>query len=143
MASPHVAGYLALYHEVRPAATVATARTALRNQTTRNTVRGGLGGSPNRLLYTYGVAFPQQVLASAVLNATRFRVNVNPDVGGSSWLVRIRKQRGARFVTVRSVRTRGTDEVVTVDVGRGRYRALVPRQFGYAAKASGVVSIRR
>ena len=143
MASPHVAGYLALYHEVRPAATVTTARSALLNQTTRDAVRGRLGGSPNRLLYTYRVAFPQQVLARAMLNATKLRVNVNPDAGGASWLVRIQKQRGARFVTVRSVRTRGAAEVVTVDVGRGRYRALVPRQFGYAAKASGVVSIRR
>ena len=51
MASPHVAGALALYLQTNPTASPGTATTALLGNTTANTVGNPGTGSPNRLLY--------------------------------------------------------------------------------------------
>ena len=52
MASPHVAGVLALILQANPGATAATASTTLRNNATANVVTNPGTGSPNRLLYS-------------------------------------------------------------------------------------------
>jgi PKD repeat protein len=54
MASPHVAGALALYLQTNPGATPAQANAAIINATTPNKVTSPGSGSPNRLLYTAG-----------------------------------------------------------------------------------------
>jgi Subtilase family/Bacterial Ig domain len=59
MASPHVAGALALYLQTNPAASPATATAALLGNTTANKVTSPGSGSPNRLLYSvFGAAPP-------------------------------------------------------------------------------------
>jgi subtilisin family serine protease len=52
MASPHVAGAVALYLQGKPTASPSAVRTAIVNATTKNVVTGVGAGSPNRLLYT-------------------------------------------------------------------------------------------
>jgi subtilisin family serine protease len=52
MASPHVAGAVALYLSGNRTATTAMVRSAIVNQSTPNVVGGAGAGSPNRLLYT-------------------------------------------------------------------------------------------
>jgi subtilisin family serine protease len=52
MASPHVAGALALYLQTDPTASPATATQALVGNSTPNKVIGAGSGSPNRLLYS-------------------------------------------------------------------------------------------
>ena len=52
MASPHVAGALALYLQTNPTASPATATQALINNSTPNKVTNPGTGSPNRLLYS-------------------------------------------------------------------------------------------
>ena len=59
MASPHVAGALALYLQTNPTASPATATAALVNNSTPNKVTSPGTGSPNRLLYSlFGGAPP-------------------------------------------------------------------------------------
>ena len=59
MASPHVAGALALYLQTNPTASAATATAALVNNSTLNKVTSAGSGSPNRLLYSlFGGAPP-------------------------------------------------------------------------------------
>ena len=52
MASPHVAGALALYLQTNPTASAATASQALVDNSTPNKVTNAGAGSPNRLLYS-------------------------------------------------------------------------------------------
>ena len=52
MASPHVAGAVALFLQTSPSATPAQAAQAVVNQSTPGVVTGPGAGSPNRLLYT-------------------------------------------------------------------------------------------
>ena len=52
MATPHVAGALALYLQTNPGASAATATAALINNSTPNKVTNPGTGSPNRLLYS-------------------------------------------------------------------------------------------
>jgi serine protease len=52
MASPHVAGVVALYLESNPSASPATVASAINNNATLNKVTSAGSGSPNRLLYS-------------------------------------------------------------------------------------------
>ena len=52
MATPHVAGALALYLQTNPTASAATAASALIANSTPNKVTNPGTGSPNRLLYS-------------------------------------------------------------------------------------------
>jgi subtilisin family serine protease len=55
MASPHVAGIAALYKQKYGNASSSTIRTWIRNKSTTGALRGSLYGSPNRLVYNYGL----------------------------------------------------------------------------------------
>lgn len=143
MAAPHVAGYLALYFDRHPRASVAAATRALLAQSTQGALRGVPAGTPNRLVYTYGVAARQKVAVRAVGKRSKLRVDVNPDVGAQAWKVTVQRKQGPGFGTVRKVRTRGPDEVVTVNLPRGTYRVVVPARYGYATAVSRTVFLRR
>jgi len=75
MATPHVAGAMALYLQVNPSATPAAVRTALANQVTLNKITNPGSDSPNRLLYTRwiggGLTNPQGVIATSLSLANR------------------------------------------------------------------------
>ena len=144
MAAPHVTGFMALRLQVKPRESVQATKQAMYSQSTKNTVDTYFGGYTDDLLYTYGVAYPQKVAVRAVNGRSKVRVDVDPSVGAQAWKVRIQKRKpNGRYTTVRTVTTRGTAEVVTVNVPRGRYRAVVPAQYGYSTKVSRAVFVRR
>jgi subtilisin family serine protease len=144
MAAPHVTGFMALRLQVRPGESAQATKQAMYSQSTKNVVDTYVGGYTDDLLYTYGVAYPQRVAVAAVNRRSKVRVDVDPSVGAQAWKVRIQKQRpNGRYTTVRTVSTRRTAEVVTVNVPRGRYRAVVPAQYGYPTKVSRAVFVRR
>lgn len=143
MAAPHVAGYLALYFDRNPSASVARAGQALVNQSTKDALRDVPADTPNRMVYTYAVAFTQKVSLRTVKNRTHLSVNVDPNVGAESWVVEVQRKQKRGFATVRTLRTVGAYETFTVNVGRGTYRAYVPPQYGYAGKTSRTVFVRR
>jgi subtilisin family serine protease len=55
MASPHVAGVGALYKQGSPGATSAAISTSIINNATPNVITGNPSGTPNRLLYMFGM----------------------------------------------------------------------------------------
>ncbi|CAN5245920.1 hypothetical protein BH23GEM4_BH23GEM4_12980 [soil metagenome] len=55
MAAPHVAGIAALYKQKYGNASSATIKDWIRNKSTTGVLRGSLYGSPNRLVYNYGL----------------------------------------------------------------------------------------
>jgi subtilisin family serine protease len=61
MATPHVAGAVALYLEQHPSSTPAQVRNALVARATPNVVQSSGSGSPNLLLYVGGSSTPPQV----------------------------------------------------------------------------------
>ncbi|MCB0817510.1 MAG: hypothetical protein KDB77_08345 [Flavobacteriales bacterium] len=94
------------------------------------------------------------VRTKAVRGGDRLRIDVNPDRAADNYVVKIQKQRSAgraattqvrakRWVTVRKVRSKGAKDVVTVNLPKGRYRVLVPAQYGMAKQTSKAVRIRR
>ena len=84
------------------------------------------------------------VTASAVKKRSRLKVDVNPSLEGQkAWKAKVQKKVKGRFKTVRSVRTKRTAEVVTLNVRRGTYRAVIPAQHGYAKKVSNKAFVRR
>jgi subtilisin family serine protease len=146
MAAPHVAGYMALRLQTKPTESVASTKNALSSHSTKDVVVEYVPGMyPDDLLYTYAVAKPLTVKASAVNNRSRLRVDVDPNVGSASWRVVIQKKINKRWTNAATVRTRGPSEVITVDLRRGTYRAVVPKgQFGYrSAVASGPLTLKR
>jgi subtilisin family serine protease len=134
MAAPHVAGYMALRLQTRPTESVTSSKDAMYAHSTKDVVDEYFPGLyRDDLLYTYAVAKPLKVMASAVDNRSRLRVDVDPSVGSASWRVVVQKKINQRWTSVATVSTEGTTEVVTVDFRRGTYRAVVPKgQFGYA-----------
>jgi subtilisin family serine protease len=95
MATPHVAGALALYLQTNPTASAATATAALLGNTTPNKVTGAGTGSPNRLLYSVvGAAPPGDTTppttsitspapGATVSGTVNVTANANDDVGVS------------------------------------------------------------
>jgi subtilisin family serine protease len=134
MAAPHAAGYMALRLQTKPTESVASTVSALYSHSTKDVVTEYLPGMyRDDLLYTYAVAKPLKVKTSAVDTRSRLRVDVDPSVGSASWKVVIQKKGNQRWTNVDTVRTQGTSEVVTLNLRRGAYRAVVPKgQFGYS-----------
>jgi subtilisin family serine protease len=144
MAAPHVTGFMALRLQLAPGESVQATEQALDSQSTKNVVDTYVAGYTRDLVYTYGIAYPQKVGIKAVTRRSKVRVDVDPSVGSQSWRVRIQKEKpNGRYKTVRTVRTKGIAERVTVNVPRGRYRAVVPAQYGYPTKVSRSVVVRR
>jgi subtilisin family serine protease len=145
MAAPHVAGYMALRLQVAPTESPAATVAALKSHSTKNVISDAFGGSPDDLLYTYAVARPLQITASAVSNRSRIGMNVNPNLGAGSWAVSVQRRSGSTWRTVWTGRTSGSGETATVNVSRGTYRAVVRAgQYGYTRSAvSNSVTILR
>lgn len=86
-----------------------------------------------------------RVAVAAVSQRTRLHLNVDPNLGSGSWLVRVQRRRtdGTWATLVTSYRTWGTAETRTLDLPRGTYRVVVPSQSGYRWAASAEVYLRR
>ena len=145
MAAPHVTGYMALYKQRVPNATVSQVKSALYSHSTKNTIDEYFPGMyRDDLVYTYAVAWPLTVKAAPKRNRTRLFFDVNPNVGSQSWTVQVQKRQNGKWRTKKVLETRGTAERRTIDVKRGRWRVVVkPGQYGYGKAISNTVFIRR
>lgn len=76
----------------------------------------------------------------SVQRKTRVRIAVAPGLPGSAnyrVIIQRRSGKAGKWRTYRVVRTAGTSERRIVNVPRGRYRAVVPAQYGMARAVSG------
>jgi hypothetical protein len=90
MASPHVAGAVALYLQLNPQAKPATVATAVINASTPNLVTSAGSGSPNRLLYTTALqsgnpTTPTPPPPTPPAACTEIAVNGSFESGASAW----------------------------------------------------------
>lgn len=150
MASPHVAGYLALYFQTAATQPVATAVSALISQSTKGAVIGAW--SANNLLYVNALPAPPpppapsvQVSAKAVSSASKLYVNVNPNLSGSRyWRFKVQKRNSAGvWKKYNSYNTHGKGETRTLNLKKGWYRAAVYDKYGYKGATSVAVYLRK
>jgi probable HAF family extracellular repeat protein len=85
------------------------------------------------------------VAVRAVSVRTRVHLDVDPNLGSGSWLVRVQRRQADRtWATLPTrYRTWGTAETRTLDLPQGTYRVVVPSQHGYRWAASEAVYLRR
>jgi hypothetical protein len=68
----------------------------------------------------------------AVRKKSRLRIDVGPDLEQSNYRLKIQRQSGKRWRTVKRTQTLGVRDRITVDLRRGKYRVVVPSQHGMA-----------
>jgi hypothetical protein len=56
------------------------------------------------------------------------RVDIDPDLNPSNYRFTVQKRRGGAWRTVRRTQTLGPQDLMVIDLPRGRYRVVVPRQ---------------
>ena len=83
------------------------------------------------------------IKVGAVKKKSRLRINVDPDSPDSSYRVTIQRRTGKKWAKVRRVRTRGTTDVVVVNLPRGKYRVILPKQDLSPALTSSSVRLKR
>ncbi len=85
-----------------------------------------------------------QVLVKRVDNASRLRVNVNPNQGSGYWRFAVQRKRAdGSWATKDTYRTRGTSHTRTLDLRAGTYRIRVKPKFGYRGVRSRSVVLKR
>ena len=146
MAAPHVSGAAAVYWALHPAASATAVENAIKSQATGGVIAFpyGQAGSPNlnlnvgwaplvRVAVTAAKAAPGNVLA----------VNVNPDLGASSYSFRVQKRSAsgawANLPTV--YKSEGARETKSITLGAGTYRAFVPASGAYASAVSSAITL--
>ncbi len=83
------------------------------------------------------------IAARAVKKKSRLRIDVGPDSASSSYRVVIQRKAGKRWRKVERVRTRGTRDVVVVNLRRGTYRVVLPTSTAGPAITSNTVRLKR
>lgn len=83
------------------------------------------------------------VKASAVKNRSKIRVNVNPNQKYVNYKVKVQKKVDGKWKTKKVRWTKGTKDVRTINMGKGKYRIKVPAQHGMDKEISNVVRLRR
>ena len=89
------------------------------------------------------VAPPAMVAARAVSGGRKLRVDVEPDRAAGSYALTVQRRQGARWRTVARTRTRGADDVRTLDLRGGTYRVLIAADGSLSGATSDAVRIRR
>lgn len=80
---------------------------------------------------------PRITVSLSVASRTRLVADAGPSLPGTdSFRLAVQKKSGSGWRTVRSVRTSGRAEKVTIDVPRGTYRVLLANQRGYLGVTS-------
>jgi hypothetical protein len=79
----------------------------------------------------------------AVKQRSRLRIDVGPDSASSNYRVVIQRKVGRKWRKVVRVATRGTRDVVVVNLRRGKYRVVLPTSAQGAAVTSSAVRLRR
>ena len=91
---------------------------------------------------TYPLTFAA-VDASAVSGASKLKVNVNPDRKSANYKVVVKRKKGSGWKSVKTTRTKGTKDVVTVNLKAGTYRVHLPAQHGQQNYRSAKVKLTR
>jgi subtilisin family serine protease len=142
MASPHVAGWAALYHGLHPDATPEETRQSLLESGTQGKVIGAPPGTPNVLPYTQDMLIPTRV-AIKVKNGTALRVNVDPNSVDLDYGVRGQRKQAGNWVTEWTANTQGDAEKLKRNVPRGKWRIVVPAQHEQPRAISATVRVAR
>lgn len=92
-------------------------------------------------------AYDRTLKAKAVKRRSKLRVDVDPDLASDDYRVliqrKVRTRKGARWRKVRTITTKGARDTRTLNLPRGRYRALLPAQAQYPRVVSKAVRLRR
>lgn len=83
------------------------------------------------------------VAAGAAKKKSKLRVDVDPDSAEHNYVVVIQRPVAKKWRTVSRVHTRGSRDVVVVDLRRGKYRAVLPKSASGPAVVSDTVRLRR
>lgn len=78
----------------------------------------------------------------AVRKKSRLKVDVGPDLESSNYRFTVQRRAGKKWRTVRRTQTLGPRDVMVLDLPRGTYRVVVPRQHEMAG-TSATVRLRR
>ena len=68
----------------------------------------------------------------AVKKKSRLRVDIGPDLDQSNYRFTVQRRSGTRWRTIRRTQTLGAQDVSVLNLPRGRYRVVVPRQHDLA-----------
>lgn len=68
----------------------------------------------------------------AIRRKSRLRINIGPDLNPSNYTFVVQRRLGKKWRTVRRTQTLGPRDVSVIDLPRGTYRVVVPRQHGMA-----------
>jgi len=146
MAAPHVSGAAAVYWGLHPAASAVAVENAVKSQATVGVITFPYGqdGSPS-LNLNIGSAPLVRVVATAAKAAPGnvLAVNVNPDVGASSYSFRVQKRgAGGAWATMPTVyKSEGARETKSVTLAAGTYRVFVPSSGVHASAISRAVTL--
>lgn len=83
------------------------------------------------------------ITAKTVSNRSKVKVNVNPNRKKANYKVVVKRRQAGAWTKVRTVRTKGVKDIVTVNVTAGTYRMHLPAQRGQQAYRSGVIKVAR
>jgi hypothetical protein len=83
------------------------------------------------------------VKASAIRNASKIRINVNPNNSSANYKVKVQEKINGKWRTKKVVQTKGRADVKTVNMKAGTYRVKVPAQLGLARSFSSPVTLAR
>jgi len=82
------------------------------------------------------------LLVSAVRKKSRLRVDIGPDLNPSNYRFTVQERKGRKWRTVRRTQTLGPQDLMVIDLPRGTYRVVVPRQHDMPG-AEATVRLRR
>lgn len=85
----------------------------------------------------------RSVAAQTVKRKSRLRIDVDPDSASSNYRVVIQRKVGKTWRKVARARTRGAHDVVVVNLRRGKYRVVLPKNSQWPALRSSAVRLRR
>lgn len=140
MASPHAAGWAALYLGLHPDATPEETRQHLLDSGTKDKIIGAPPGTPNILPYTQDMLIPTRGTIKAK-NDTALRVNVDPDSADLDYAVRGQRRQAGNWVTEWTANTQGGAEKLKRNVSRGNWRIVVPAQHDQPRAVSATVRV--
>jgi len=78
---------------------------------------------------------------ASVSQQSKIEVDVNPNRRNKNYNVKVQKSESSGWKSVKRASTVGVRDTVLVNVGKGRYRVVVPQQHGHRRIASKTVAI--
>lgn len=79
----------------------------------------------------------------ATSGGSKLRVDVNPNSSAKNSKIKVRQRKNAKWKMVKVTQTNGSKDKRTINLGRGKYRVVVPTQHGMLGTKSEAVRLRR